>query len=103
MKQSKGYEEIFRDGQDTAKRNFIFKKKCDVVYDENKATTFKVEFVISNEDKPTFTITVSSPDTKAVDDTYNRQFFEHIYEGCTVSEPKKENGANIYEIIAKSE
>ena len=51
MKQSNGYQEIFRDGQDTAKRNFIFEKNCDVLYEESKAVKFSICFVISNEEK----------------------------------------------------
>ena len=70
---------------------------------ENKDISFRVEFVISNDDKPKFTIAVSSSDTSAVEKTYNRQFFEQIYDGYMVSEPKNENGANIYEVIANNE
>ena len=103
MLQSKGYEEIFRDGQDTAKRNFIFEKNCDVIYEESKAVTFKVKFVISNEEKPTFCVTVSSANTTSVTTTYNQKFLEGIYKDCDILVQNSNDSEAAYEVVAKNE
>lgn len=66
IKQSVGYQEIFRDGQETAKRNFIFEKYCNITYEASKAVEFRVCFIISNEEKPSFEVTVSSSSKNAV-------------------------------------
>lgn len=49
-KQCKGYKEIFRDGQDTIRRNFTFEKHCEVVLEETKQIRFGIDLIISNED-----------------------------------------------------
>lgn len=103
LRQSKGYQEIFRDGQDTAKRNFVFEKNCDVIYQESKAVTFKVKFVISNEEKPVFLVTVSSANTKSVTETYNNEFLVKVYSNCEVNEVKRNDNEVTYEVVAKDE
>lgn len=103
LRQSKGYQEIFRDGQDTAKRNFVFEKNCDVIYQESKAVTFKVEFVISNEEKPVFLVTVSSANTKSVTKTYNNEFLLKVYNNCEVNAVKINDNEVTYEVVAKDE
>ena len=103
MRQSKGYEEIFRDGQDTAKRNFIFEKKCDVVYEESKAVTFHVEFVISNDEKPTFLVIVSSANTSAVNKKYSVDFLRGVYLGCEVELLNASDSEARYRIFNKDE
>lgn len=103
LRQSKGYQEIFRDGQDTAKRNFVFEKNCDVIYQESKAVTFKVKFVISNEEKPVFSVTVSSANTKSVTKTYNNEFLLKVYNNCEVNTVKSNDNEVTYEVVAKDE
>lgn len=79
IKQSVGYQEIFRDGQDTAKRNFIFEKYCNITYEASKAVEFRVCFLISNEEKPSFEVTISSSSKNAVNKTYNIDFLQSVY------------------------
>lgn len=98
IRQREGYQEIFRDGQDTAKRNFIFEKNCDVVYEESKAVKFSIRFVISNEAKPTFEISVSSSNKNAMNKTYGEEFLKKIYVGYGVNQIDKHEDAVKYEI-----
>ena len=58
-KQCRGYKEIFRDGQDTIRRNFNFEKQCDISFENTKSVNFVVQLIISYDDRPRFTITVS--------------------------------------------
>lgn len=103
MRQSKGYQEIFRDGQDTAKRNFIFEKNCDVIYEDSKAVTFKVKFVISNEEKPTFSVVVSSANTKAVTKLYSNDFLSKVFVDCEVNQIQKYDNEVTYEVVTKED
>ena len=89
MQQSKRYEGIFRDGQDTAKRNFIFEKCCEVVYNTTKNVTFHVRFEISNDGKPVFEVRVDSSNEKDIRETYGKRFFEDLYKDYNVSNPTK--------------
>lgn len=90
-KQCKGYKEIFRDGQDTIRRNFVFKKQCEIIYEESKSVKFCVDLVISNEDRPRFTITVSSDTSKPLE-RFKISYFEEVYEKYAVKESEKEPG-----------
>lgn len=102
--QRERYLEIFRDGQDMAKRNFVFEKACDVVLEENKAVTFSVRFVISNDKRPEFCITVTSANTKAVTKKYTKEFFTSIFESVEVNAINLDSSESMkYEIIAKEE
>lgn len=108
MKQSKGYEEIFRDGQDTAKRNFIFEKQCEVIYEKNKAVTFYVKFVISNEEKPSFEVTVKSANEADIKLDFDADFFRKVYADCKISATDDIEGASpvdkaTYKIETKNE
>lgn len=101
MRQSKGYEEIFRDGQDTAKRNFVFEKNCDVIYEESKAVKFSLKFIISNDEKPVFSVNISSANKTAVEKTYGENFLKKVYTNCIIV--KKSGGDNEanYEVSTK--
>ena len=103
-KQCKGYKEIFRDGQDTTRRNFTFIKNCDIVYEEAKQIVFCVHLLISNDDRPRFTIAMSC-DTKKPLETFNLQFFSELFAQSVVQETERqENEKKItYEIADKSE
>lgn len=105
MKQSVGYQEIFRDGQDTAKRNFIFEKCCNITYEATRAVEFKVCFIISNEEKPSFEVTVSSASKNAVNKTYNEEFLKSIYKDYEVTLVEKSDNENEakYSISSKEE
>ena len=100
IKQRNGYQEIFRDGQDTAKRNFVFEKRCDIEFEDGKLVKFGVHFVISNDAKPTFKIEVSSAQKKNVEKSYAEAFFKEIYSGYNVSQIEKNEDSAMYEIIA---
>lgn len=85
MRQSIGYQEIFRDGQDTAKRNFVFEKYCNITYEGRRAVEFRVCFIISNEEKPSFEVTVSSLNKNSVSKIYNEDFLRPIYRDYKVT------------------
>lgn len=103
-KQCKGYKEIFRDGQDTTRRNFTFEKHCEIVYEEAKTIKLCVDLIISNEDRPRFTITTSC-DTKKPLESFGLFFFKKVYDKFDVQETeKKPSGKEFtYEITDKSE
>ena len=103
-KQCKGYKEIFRDGQDTTRRNFTFKKNCEIVYEETKQVVFCVDLLISNDDRPRFTIATSC-DAKKPLETFNLQFLNKLFCKSDVQQTRKdENGRKFtYEIADKSE
>lgn len=103
MRQREGYQELFRDGQDTAKRNFIFEKICDVVYEESKAVKFSIQFLISNEEKPTFKICVSSSNKNAISETYGKNFLQKVYKGYCVKQMATYEDKIEYEIMDKVE
>lgn len=102
MKQSKGYEQIFRDGQDTARRNFTFKKEVTVTLEESRPVIFKVEFIISNDERPKFLVTVSIP-TQAAAKKYGIEFLKDIYMGCEVTEISHNSSEFEYQVIDKNE
>ncbi|NMM62081.1 hypothetical protein HBE96_05130 [Clostridium sp. P21] len=84
QKQIYSYKAIFRDGQDTAKRNFIFKKHCNITYDDGGATSiFEIKFKISNEDDSTFTVKLKSADITSTIKEFGEKFLKGIY-SCEV-------------------
>lgn len=103
-KQCKGYKEIFRDGQDTTRRNFTFKKNCEIVYEETKQVVFCVDLLISNDDRPRFTIATSCDARKPLE-AFNLQFLNKLFCKSDVQQTQKdENGRKFtYEIADKSE
>ena len=88
--QYENYKEIFRDGQDTANRNFIFTKKCDVSLELNVKLTYKIEFKISNDDNSVFKIKLYSQGVTRHKDKYGLKFLEEIYgkNNVKLSEPE---------------
>ena len=56
--QSYDYERIFRDGQDTAKRNFSFEKRTEILYRNNGTESVNIMVImqISNNASPVFDI-----------------------------------------------
>lgn len=103
-KQFKGYKEIFRDGQDTTRRNFTFEKLCKIAYEKNKKVEFQVKLIISNENRPEFAITTSCNNKNALE-PFKLSYFQEIYDKLEVQETKKKSNETefSYEIIDKSE
>lgn len=97
-KQCKGYKEIFRDGQDTIRRNFIFKKHCEITYERRRQIEFAVDLTVSNEESPRFTITTLS-DSQELLKQFDLSFFRELYNKQDV----KRNDESTYEISDKSE
>lgn len=105
FKQGKDYKEIFRDGQDTTRRNFIFKKTSQITLDQKtKKIEFEVELNISNEESPSFFITVSANKNNLLGD-YNKSNLEKIFDEIAVDiiEKEKDNRKKRYEVIDTSE
>lgn len=86
--QKDSYNEIFRDGQETYKRNFEFIKICDLIYEGNKRTTFEVEFKISNEERSNFVIKLKSDDIERTKEEFGFSFLEQIY-SCKIKESQE--------------
>lgn len=96
--QSKSYKELFRDGQETAKRNFIFRKQCEIIYDKDRAITYIIEFKISNEEKSRFAIKLKSSDMKQARKNFGQQFLENIYKHKVIESDKSSADEIIYEL-----
>lgn len=103
-KQWKGYKEIFRDGQDTIRRNFVFEKKCEITFEENKKINFKVDLMISNDGRPRFIIETTC-DTKTPLEDFGKSFFEKLYHKLDVEEIEKDSTGKSfkYEIVDRCE
>lgn len=85
MGQCKGYEQIFRDGQDTARRNFVFEKDIKVKLEESKPVIFDVKFIISNDERQKFEIAVTAETQKAKKE-YDISFLKSIFSKYEVEE-----------------
>lgn len=103
-KQCRGYKEIFRDGQDTIRRNFNFEKQCDISFENTKSVNFVVQLIISYDDRPRFTITVSGDTPRALN-KFGVKYFEEIFKPYMVEklESSSKEYSNTYEIIDQSE
>ncbi len=104
-RQCKDYKEIFRDGQDTTRRNFTFAKNCEIELELAKTVHFGVDLIISNDGQPVFSIKTAS-DRKTTLKDYQMNFFKKVY-GNTVQIVTKEQNENetafTYEIEELSE
>lgn len=96
QKQSDGYSEIFRDGQDTANRNFSFEKECEVVYQDSPSITFHIVFYISNDINSSFTVIQEITGDHTVDSNFNLESMKEIYNDCEVSKDQKDNKVEYY-------
>jgi hypothetical protein len=74
------YSEIFRDGQDTAKRNFAFQKECEVIYRYKRTITYKVMFCISNDINSSFVVTQEKTEDTTIDNKFGSDLFSEIYD-----------------------
>lgn len=75
------YKTIFRDGQDTVKRNFSFVKNCVIEYDGKKKIKFTVQLSVSNEKSSDFTLVVSKCGQKKINDLFGQKFVEDTFSG----------------------
>ena len=98
-KQCEDYKEIFRDGQDTAKRNFTFIKKCKLIYEEEKSITFDIEFTISNDEKSSFSITVEKTGNIKLNKKFDLTFMPGIYKDAYYVIERVESDDNIQFIV----
>ncbi len=98
FKQNLGYKEIFRDGQDTAKRNFNFEKKTKIEFNGDKKVNFVITMNISNKNKPLFTIYVQSENPNELK-KYDKKYFEKIFESCIIKEKSTAQKEKTFEII----
>ena len=65
-RQSDGYKRIFRDGQYTAKRNFSFEKRTDIIYHNKgkESVHIKVIMQVSNNTSPIFDVGIKAKKSK---------------------------------------
>ena len=101
--QRKGYEEIFRDGQDTAKRNFVFSKQSSIELKKNKPIKFIVSFLINNDRAPVFQVKVNSASQAAVHEKYALDYMKKVFVNQQVTLVNDEAGTNssTYEVSRK--
>ena len=102
LRQSESYEEIFRDGQDTAKRNFTFVKQCDVTYEEKHKVIFLVEFQISNDEKSSFSICVKSISPAKHSEKYGKGYLQKIFEKESVNDGEEVSDSEMKFLITKN-
>lgn len=70
ISQSLDYRDIFRDGQDTDKRNFEFIRKTEVEVTKAENVTFQFQLVISTKEQTKILITKDNGDGKVIDDLH---------------------------------
>lgn len=70
------YITIFRDGQDTSKRDFVFRKICVIEYLPIKMV---VTFEINNEQKSNISGKIEYSTQKQVDELFNEAFFKEAF------------------------
>lgn len=75
------YITIFRDGQDTSKRDFVFRKICAIEYSSIKLV---ITFEINNEQKSSISGKIEYSTNKKVDDLFNKSFFEDAFKSSEV-------------------
>ena len=59
--------------------------------------------MISNEEKPTFELTVSSASKNAINKTYGEIFLQEIYKGYKINQIEKQDNEVKYEITIEDE
>lgn len=77
--QSIYYITIFRDGQDTTKRDFTFIKKCKVIYECNPKIIFDLTLEIKNNSKSTLTGYISYSSDGNTNKTFGEDFFKNLF------------------------
>lgn len=79
LSQYESYKAIFRDGQDTANRNFIFTKQCTIISNKTRKPTYNVEFKIPNENRSSFEIRLSSTDVARDKESLGDSLLKDVY------------------------
>jgi hypothetical protein len=77
--QSLNYITLFRDGQDTIKRDFSFEKKCTITFKCNPPITIVIKLNIDNAHKATFVATITYSGTGNTNKKFGKEFFESIF------------------------
>lgn len=72
------YKEIFRDGQDTENRDFIFNKRCEIEQSTNNS--FNIELCIPKENHSTFKIELSSSRIVEFSNEFGINFLKELYQ-----------------------
>lgn len=105
-RQCRGYKEIFRDGQDTTRRDFTFTKHCEIVLDSMKRVQFQVDLLIPHDERPKFTVEISC-NTATVLNDFSEDFLTKAFAEEDVDVRKIEDGSSKkkikFEIIDKYE
>lgn len=104
FKQFENYKTIFRDGQDTSKRNFSFLKKSTVVWDGPSKVKFEIEFNVSNSVDSKFVLEVGKCGTTDIDEDFGSKFIDEIFPKTTFKSDVKEQKTSktIYSIVSLS-
>lgn len=84
--QSTIYIKLFRDGQDTSKRDFIFSKNCIIEYESNPKIDIAVRFDIFNRKEPAFSIEIKHTGNKKTDSELGQVFFQDVFQNIKLSE-----------------
>jgi hypothetical protein len=73
------YIKIFRDGQETNNRDFIFRKQCKINYRCSPKIELTVIFEIPDQSHPHFTVNITYTGTTSTDDKIDEKFFKDVY------------------------
>lgn len=104
-RQCRGYKEIFRDGQDTTRRNFTFKKKCVLVFDDLVHIQYDVSLLIPHDKRPEFTLEFIY-DKEDTLNQFGKKYLETVFgNGVEVKEISADSSEKkcTYEIIERNE
>ena len=102
QEQSDKYKEIFRDGQDTAKRNFSFVKKCEIIYEDDKSIPFNIEFIISNDENSSFIVMVGKTGNHKVNAKFDLQFIQNVFVNHDIKEVEEKEEYTKYTVQDKN-
>jgi hypothetical protein len=97
QEQCNNYIKIFRDGQDTINRDFVFGKKCEIEYQCNPMIKLDVTFKIDNKTSPTFAIIVVYTGDETTNEKMKEEFFNSVFENKTKC--KKISGGQLEVIV----
>jgi len=73
------YITLFRDGQDTEKRNFTFVKNCNIKYECISPIKFNVRLEINNESKATLICKISYSGNRDNNEKFDEKFFQALF------------------------
>jgi hypothetical protein len=73
------YVTLFRDGQETEKRNFTFVKNSNIKYKCKSPINFHIKLEINNESKATLTCEISYSGNGNINKEFNENFFKEAF------------------------